>query len=181
MMVIGIKLIVSGLVGGFGRRLAGGLFQQWSGLDWGQPVRLFFGFTCSFAGWLAGAGWMEALALAPLVWVGTTLGLFGGLGMGRGSQGYWRDFGTMTLHGVLSVILPCAWAVWLGYAWWPIALSGLLIGVAYEAGYRLIGLNPQPYPFNRISWPAGFNGAPEWGELIWGAVRGVGVALAVLI
>ena len=176
-----LTILTAAILGAFGRRIAGGLHETWTGKKWGQPTRLFFGATIAASAMLAGADPLWSLALIPAVWVGTITGLFGGLGMGRGEQGYWRDVGGMTLHGVLSIILPCVWCWYLGYAWWPVALSGFLIGPAYEAGYRLIGRNPYPYPFNRMNWPMGLNAATEFGELFWGATRGVGIAVAVMI
>lgn len=188
-MYITFSAIVSFLLGAFGRRICGGLFETWANVKWGQPTRLFFGLTLALGAFISGAPlWVSAI-LIPLVWVGTTLGLFGGLGMGRAgkdenpnllSKVYLRDFGAMTLHGTLSIILPAIWAWYFGYNVLPIVLSGLLIGFCYELGYRIVGINPRPEPFNKPGWPNGFNGSPEWGELIWGGVRGLGVSLAVL-
>lgn len=188
--MIVLILLLSSIMGAMGRRIAGGVFETWTGLKWGQPTRLFFGLMLALSAIIAGAPFWISLILIPATWVGTTLGLFGGLGMGRAgvdkhpnflSKVYLRDFGAMTLHGTLSIILPSIWAWYFGFNIWPIIISGLITGICYEIGYRIIGLNPRPYPFSKLNWPNGFNSSPEYGELIWGATRGLGVALAVIL
>lgn len=189
-LLSGLILSISGAMGAMGRRIAGGLFEQWTGFKWGQPTRLFFGFMLALAAFISGAPFWTAMILVPLVWVGTTLGLFGGLGMGRAgipvhpsltSRRYLRDFGAMTLHGTLSIILPSIWAWYFGYAILPVVISGVIIGFCYEAAYRIIGINPPPHAFTKEAWPRGYNHSPDFGELVWGAARGIGMSLSVLM
>jgi hypothetical protein len=116
--------------------VAGGAFQQWSGIDVGDlPARLFFGLTVGVAALLAGAVWWVALALIPAIWVGTTVGNFGGIGMGRSGNPYWRDFGGLTLHGLLGVAAPALLVWWVGHFWPALLLAGLSIAPLYTAGW----------------------------------------------
>jgi hypothetical protein len=166
---------------GFGRRIAGGCFQDLTGLDIGDlPVRLFFGLTVALAALMAGVTFWWAVALIPITWVGTTTGNFDGTSMGRDTRPYWRDFAGMTLHGVLSIILPTVWAWYFGFALWPIILSGFLIGPCYEAGYRLFPFVPG-HAYSRPTWIKGFAAATEWGEIFWGGFIGLGTVLAIFL
>jgi hypothetical protein len=197
-----LSIPISFLLGAIGRRVAGGYFETLTGLKWGQPTRLFFGLTICISVILAGAPILPSLLLIPAIWFGTIVGLFGGLGMGRGEHGdittsgkYWRDFFAMGLHGFLGIIFPAIWCVWMGYNPIYTVIAGILCPVWYEIGYRIIGkpvengglirwrtgLNPQPTPFNRQNWPIGFSGAPEIGELIYGGIKAVGMVLSVLL
>lgn len=176
-----LSIIYSFVLCGFGRRIAGGGFQGMTGIDIGDlPVRLFFGLTVALSALLVGVPFWWSMAMIPITWIGTTTGNFDGLSMGRAERSYLRDFAGMTAHGILSVIAPCIWAWYLGYAIWPIALSGLLIAPCYEAGYRLCPFVPG-HAYSRPNWPAGFQAATEWGEIFWGGLVGVGTVLAVLL
>ena len=58
-----IILLISGLLGAFGRRICGGLFETWTNLKWGQPTRLFFGFTLALSALISGASLLESIIL----------------------------------------------------------------------------------------------------------------------
>ena len=180
--------IISALLGAFGRRVAGGGFQDLTGINVGDtPVRIFFGLTIGAAALMSGVFWAYALALVILTFIGSTAGYFGGLGLGRPvrlplpANNYWKDFGEVTAHGVLSVILPCFGAWYLGYAWWLILISGFVIAPCYEIGYRIAPYAGVQYGWVRPNWPLWLQGAVQFGEFIWGAVLGLTTALACFL
>lgn len=173
-MLIVLFSVIAFDLGGFGRRVAGGVLNQWAaalgliradGRIFGDfPARAIFGLTVAIGAWLGGAVWWHGLALAVTTFIGCTVGNFGGLGMGRGSDPYWQDFGAMELHGLGGTVLSAFAAGALGYWHWGFFLvAGILCAPSYEAGYRTVDAGRQ--------WlPIGFQEGPEVGEFVWGGV-----------
>lgn len=178
-MIQVLLAFLSFVLGAFGRRIAGGALPQWTPWNAGdQIVRLFFGLTVGVSALLAGVPWYLALALVPATWVGTTTSNFNSMAMGRGGQTMLHDVAGMTLHGVLSAALPALGAWWMGYEWWPIALSGFLIAPLYDLGWRIAG----PDGGKGLTWmPRGLQVGTEFGELFWGGTVALGTYLAVLV
>lgn len=153
-------------LGAFGRRIAGGALPEltpWNAGD--QVVRLFFGLTVALAALMGGVSWLLCLAMIPATWVGTTTSNFDSMAMGRGGHNsFARDFAGMTLHGVLSAALPALGAWYMGFAWWPIALSGFLIAPLYDLGWRI-----SPNGGTGITWmPLFLRVGTAFGEFFWG-------------
>lgn len=163
---------VAALLGAVGRRVCGGLYNSITGKrspGGDLPVRIFFAATLALSAYLGGVGWLPALVLIPLNWVGTTTGLFDSLAMGRGGRPYWKDFLGMTLHGVISALLPAILFYFTGTlrSAEVAFLGGLLISPCYSLGWSLTGLH------GRKGWPKGMQQGTEVAELLWGAVMGV--------
>jgi hypothetical protein len=174
-------ITASFVLGGLGRRVAGGAFQQWTGKDIGDlPVRLFFGACIALAALLAGATWWVAAFLILAIWAGTTIPLFGGLGMGRSGNDYWQDFGGMTAHGALGMSILMIPAPWLHINWLPLWLAGLSISPLYTVGWSLT--HQLPNGSREVAWlPYSLKGGSEVGEVLWGGAVGIGTALAVML
>jgi hypothetical protein len=178
-MPILLALLLSAILGGLGRRVAGGAIGQWFDVDVGDlPPRIFFAVTVAAGaalGWAAGGvvhEWWHLLALVPLVWVGTTLGNGEAMDMGRDQGGFWRDFVAMTLVGLAGTILPTAAAWWEGYAWVWMLLGGITAAPAYSLGWILMG-------HRNMALPLGIQGGSEAGEVMFGAGKAMGACLCV--
>jgi hypothetical protein len=162
------------LLPGLGRRVSGGVVQQWTGYDTGDvPVRLFFGATCGIVALAAGAVWWQAMALWPLAFLTCSIGMFGGIAIGRSGNPWWRDVLGLEAHALLGwgTILVVAW--WLGDAWWWLAGGVASIALVYELGWIISGKVGNP------ALPLGFRGGSELGELLWGVALGAGIWGAV--
>jgi len=159
---------------GLGRRVAGGAVQQWTGWDTGDvPVRAFFGFTCGLVGLAAGLVWWQALILWLAAFLTCSIGMFGGIAMGRSGNPWWRDALGLEAHAWLGwgAILAAAW--WLGDAWWWLAGGVASIALVYELGWIISG------KAGKLSWPPGFRGGSEIAEFLWGVALGAGIMGAV--
>lgn len=182
------------ILGALGRRIAGGLLNQWAGDTDGvsrvmgdTPARLIYGAALGLAALAGSAAWPVALAMVPAVWVGTTTGNFNGMAMGRAEFSYWHDFWGMTAHGALSAILPVGLAVLAGAAagsiW--IAVDCLLCAPLYAAAWNVAeDMGTQAVPASSIarrSLLRGFNGGSELGEAFWGAACALGTFLAFAV
>jgi hypothetical protein len=186
-------LLPVAILSGFGRRVAGGAVQQWTGINLGDmPVRLFFGITLAVVALLAGMVWPRALMLIPAGWIGTTIPNFGGIALGRSGNPWWRDALGLTLHGivgamVLALVAAAPWplptpfsiaAFVDGYSLVSaicVLIAGLLIVPAYEVGWSVAGKS------GRASFPLGFRGGTEIGEMLWGTVIGLALMLSALL
>jgi len=173
-------LPLAALLGAVGRRVCGGLYNSITGKrspGGDTPVRIFFAATLALSAYLGGVGWLPALVLIPLNFIGTTTGLFNSLAMGRGGRPYWKDFLGMTLHGVISSAPPAVLFFFTGHDLWApfvALLGGLMISPCYSLGWSLTGLR------GRLDWPKGMQQGTEVAELLWGAVMGVAHFVAAM-
>jgi hypothetical protein len=163
-----------------GRRVAGGGFQDVTGINTGDyPVRAFWGLMCCVG--LVGHGlpWWSYPAMVLAVFLGCAVPIhfrqlgIGGTLNGRGPQSAWTDVSGLTLHGVGNMILPALLVWYLGGAWVWILLAGVTIAGWYEIGMR-IGNGGTGRP----GWPSVIGSGPPIGELCWGAGVGLAIALA---
>lgn len=174
---------LSFVLGALGRRIAGGVLNQWfkppgERVFGDHPARLIFGVTVAISGLFGGWPALYAAALIPAIWVGTTIGNFGGIDLGRGNGTYWGDVAALTLHGVGGIATPAILAAWVWHApgpIFPILASGFAIGPAYTLGWALSGRIGNPH------FPIGLRGGSELGEAFWGGAVAVGVFLAARI
>lgn len=177
-----VLAVPGSFLGGLGRRMAGGSFEQWTGINPGDyPTRAFWGLTCALALIPLHPTWWAYPAAALAVFLGCAwpihlrLGSWcdiGGTAQGRGVRSLANDVAGLTLHGVGNLLLlyPLVW--WLGGHVWPVFVAGLIISPCYELGWQ-IARNQE-----HLRWPAGFRSGPEFGELIWGTVVWWGIFLA---
>ncbi|HEV7216849.1 MAG TPA: hypothetical protein VGP33_17215 [Chloroflexota bacterium] len=165
------------LLGGLGRRVAGGVLGQWFNYDSGALIsRGFYGLTVALAALLGGAIWWHSLLVIPAIYVGCTwpnnmtfpawtgIAPVGGIGLGRQAGGsFWRDAAGLEVHGVIGTALVALGAFFAGYvAWWLMVIAGLLIVPLYLAGWQITGR-----PVN-LRYPLGMQVGSEWGEALWG-------------
>ncbi len=133
-------------------------------------ARLIYSVTIALSGLLGGAIWWQAMLMIPAVFVGTTTGNFDSMSMGRGQYSYAHDLFGMSLHAILSVILPLL--VVGGTVLLPIPeyhnvlwLSlYLLASPLYTVGWMIAGKQ------GKVIFPIGLRGGSELGEAFWGAV-----------
>lgn len=198
-MIIFIALLLSAIVGAFGRRFDGGLLSQWLGFSigtqggravWGIMTAIIALFTnLVFHGtWI----WLPSL----LIGVGIVLGsiLFGyydalnsGLSVGGRSgpfilSEFIHDNLLMTLHGIGGTLFPALVVWWFGYNFWWLVIAGLLCSPLYVLAFWK--------PWN-VKWLGCINDptiianngidAPPTGELYWGAAVGIATCLTFLL
>lgn len=174
------------IMGAIGRRIAGGILNQWAGLAGGNtsrvmgdnPARLIFSVLVALSGLLGGAPWLLALLLVPAVFVGTTTGNFNSMAMGRGSYSFAHDFWGMSAHAALSAITPTLLVVAFGlqfydtpFSWWAVGGFTLIASPLYCIGWIISGKT------GNLSLPIGFRGGSELGEAFWGASCALGAFL----
>lgn len=197
-------LLGSFAMGAVGRRIAGGGFQDVTGMDIGDlPVRLFFGVMLASAAALGGiTNIWQGVAFVIATWLGAITGNFGGLGLGRSAtDNYWRSFAGLSLHGLLTGLpLTAVFVVGAGvhHHWtyaalihsvghsWGIMVASLLIAPLYEVGWRcswvgLKGVVPNPTQWHLPKWwPNVIGGGSALGEFLWGGALGVGMCVTAL-
>lgn len=168
-----IILAIAGaaLMGALGRRMAGGVFEQWTGKDIGDyPVRAFFGLMLACSAFIGSYEWASFL-LIPSTFFGCSIPNFGGIAMGRGASAggtSWKhDAIGLTGHGVLSMAITVLPLIFFHSQWYLLLVAGFLIAPAYEIGWSVTGVP------GRKSWPFGLQGGSEIGECIWGAACGI--------
>lgn len=159
-----------------GRRIAGGglneVFRPAGPRVMGDtPARLIFGLTCAAAAWLVGVALIPALCLIVAIWLGSTVGNFGAIALGRGGTSWLDDAPLLALHGLAGVALAAIDVGLAGLAWWWVIVSGVMIVPAYEIGWRLAGAHD-------ADALRGLDSGPDVGELLWGATIGLGLWLA---
>lgn len=174
-------VLPSMLLGGLGRRIAGGVLNQWFKPSGGRvmgdtPARLIYGGFVGMAAAMGGAPYWAALAMMPCVWVGTTTGNWSSMAMGRAKTTFLHDFFGMSAHAFLSALLPVGLAAYSVH--WHAAVAALFIMLAaplYALGWMISGKTG-------AAWlPTGFKGGSELGEFFWGAATGAGVFLAYMV
>jgi hypothetical protein len=113
--------------------------------------------------------WWGVLALALALWLGGRPGWWKSLSLGRNpSDGsVSAQFARHTLRGVVWTAPAAVIAFALGASPIPLVLVGAACALVYEVGYRL---SDRGGVFGRL-------GGTEWGELFFGAMIGVGLAL----
>lgn len=176
------------VIGAFARRIAGGYLNQAFGLAGGAtarvmgdtPARGIFAALVAACGFLGGAPWTLAVALVPAWFIGTTLGNYNSIAMGRAQTSFAHDFFGMSLHALESVAFPLA-AVAAYYAYF--AHTGHL-----QAAY-MVGLTMLAAPLYALGWiisgkdagnmalPVGFQSGFNIGEALWGASTALGCFL----
>lgn len=155
-----ILALIAPFVLAAGFRLRGAAeFRQWTGrgattariLCWAAPIGLI--------AWGLHGEWHAGAALALAAWLGAIAGWWRSLDMGRVEGAWLRDFALHTVRGLLWTA-PMALVAWLSAGTpWPLLVAGLLCGLAYEAGWRLVRRNQT-----------------ELAEVLFGALVGVGLA-----
>jgi hypothetical protein len=175
-MTMLLALCASALLGGLGRRVAGGGFQQWTGIDVGDyPARAFFGLTLAVSAAVGGTyNWG-----VPLLVLSTFLGCsipmamsimgvrWGGMALGRDGGSWRRSAIGLTGHGVLSMAITAVPLCYFGGHWAQLLIAGVLIVPAYEIGWDAIGTKSNTH------LPPGFQGGSEIGEVLWGSLCGI--------
>lgn len=113
--------------------------------------------------------WWGVPALALALWLGGRPGWWKSLSLGRNPvDGSVRaQFVRHTLRGVVWTAPAAAAGLALGASPVPLILAGATCALVYEAGYRL---SDRGGVFGRF-------GGTEWGELFFGAMIGVALAL----
>ena len=192
MVIVSIGLgSLAALLGGLGRRIAGGGFEEWTGgpgtggIDLGDlPVRIFYAAMIVCAAYLAGGfqpieafgwtfpAWLQPIALGIGIWIGTTIPNFSAIDLGKGEGAAWSDLAWLTLKGLLNVAVPVLVAIAGGHAWPWLLAGGLAIGVAYWLGWTIAG------HAGRVDFPVGLRGGTQIGEVLTGAAIGAGTFLA---
>ena len=189
-----LGIVLATLAGALGRRVAGGLLSYWLRIDVGtQSQRLLWAATAGGTAWAAGGAWWLALAVGAGIWAGSCVFGFGlpghpstGMLMGRrpGSRPpqpsghWWRDAGGSLWHGLGGVPLPVLALAWGGAAWWWVLAAGALCPACYEVAWRWPLHCPALGCFNDPR-PGMVPDPPPTAELLWGAVVGAAVFLAV--
>lgn len=192
--VIILLSLIAFLLGAVGRRIAGGVLNQWAHKTDGvsrvmgdTPARLIYGAALGLAALMGGAVWWVALVMVPAVWVGTTTGNFNGMAMGRAEFSYWHDFAGMTVHGALAAGFPVALTVYAGAVWGSIWIAATCLACAplYTVAWATAEhLGTQAVPASgvpRRHLLLGFNGGSELGEAFWGGACGIGTFLAFAV
>ena len=115
--------------------------------------------------------WYLWLALIPAFYFGEMVGYSAHWNMGRGNKYTWlQDFVYMTLRGLWFTFLPGAVVAFQSWHYGVLlAVSGLVMGVAYELGWRCPQLGQE------------FNTGPEVAEFIFGILMGLIVSIGVLL
>jgi hypothetical protein len=198
MMHLLIPLVL--LTGAVGRRIAGGVLNQWFvGISFSPgviltllggnservmgdtPARLIYGASMALAALLGGAVWWLALAMVPAFWIGSTTGNFNSIAMGRNhppEPDFLGCFLGMSAHAALTALTPVLIVVgvdlWthLAYAWVWIAGLTMLAAPLYALAWNISGLRGQKL------FPNGFQQGSDLGEGLWGAATALGVYLA---
>ena len=170
-------LVGAALLGAFGRRVAGGVLNQWfapAGRVMGDlPARAIWGLSLGIAAIAGGATVWQALAVVPLVVAGCAVPMWAIDPLGDGySSPRWLRCAGLAAHGLLSMLLVTAGAWWCGDGWWCLLAGSVAILPLYIAGWVIA-------PVQRSAFPAGLRLGSEIGEALWGCAMGVAVVLAV--
>lgn len=171
--MITLALTPLALLGGFGRRFAGGVWEDWTGVKSpGFLSKVFYGFSVAFLAGLGallsgGLSWLVVAFCAVLgvnVFVGhVVLGLWGGSSrMGRRGDhnelfswpAFVRDALGMTGYGLGHVFLAVGLAWWIAHPWLTPGV-GPLWDAGREHVYRwwLLALSALGWPISyTVTW-----------------------------
>lgn len=153
---------------GLGNRLRGGLWGDQIGwgattariISWAIPVAILSGVWYQLV-------WYLWIIMGVAAWLGTIAGWWGKcIDMGRRDGTWLHDMCWITLRGTVWTLPMTVVFVWSGFipAAILVQLSGTLMGVWYELGWR----SPSHTP--------GFTQGPEVGELLFGMMFGLALA-----
>ncbi len=178
-VMIVLCVLLCGLGGGIGRRMLGGQFKTWFGVDPGHwPLRALFGIlACS--GLLLVTPWYWALAYAVTVAVGESEGYLPNA-MKPNQTG---EFLNTAQHAMLGTGLTMAVAVGadvfagVAHRWW-VALFTIPVCVAAYAWARKFPIQWEAIAAHRANSEHPADPAP-WAEVLWGAGRGIVIAAMV--
>ncbi len=154
-------LVAAAILGGFGRRVAGGLLedinngQRTPGGDY--PVRAIYAFVMADVALLHDAGWWS-VAIFVAVFVGACMG--SPWGRSGGGKWWWQ-----------------AWDGFLAYVW----TAAVLVGMQHWAGAGLVLVagSAGAVVVMKYVFPLKLSGNPtEW---VWGALMGASLAAALAI
>lgn len=205
---MGVETVALGvlafILGALGRRIAGGVLNQWASPSTNgagttvmgdTPARLIYSVNVSLAVILSAVvvhhmsipNSLAALAMVLAVFVGTTTGNDNSLSMGTAGYTFKHDFLGMLVHGIESAILPgavigLATRFCLGeglsqvFTIAAIAATTIAVGcpVVYYVGWRIAGLKGASY------MPLGLKGGTEIGEALWGGLTALTVFTAMV-
>ena len=162
-------LVVSTIVGAVGFRLRGGLFND--KIKWGATTARFVGYALPMS-------IMTYLCFQPVLWsipifvvtwwLGTILGWWKSIDMGRREGSFWTDFALQSIRGSIFAIptaAALAFLVGLSPALLIMVIGGLSCGICYEIGWRLADKKS-------------IMGGTEYGEFIFGGALGATMAIA---
>jgi hypothetical protein len=154
-------IVASALLGGVLFRIRGGGID----LKTDTVARLVWSIGMAVIG-VAIAWDYKLLALAPAYFLGCLCPWWNSIDMGHNEGSFWRDFGVMAVRGVIWVLFAAVVLGFLGYSALYV-FAGLLCPVCYAIGWKLPNTNAVKQ-------------GTEYGEILFGAVCGAGLALAVL-
>lgn len=168
-------LAAAAVLCGLGRRVAGGVLNQWfapkSRVMGDLPARCIWGGTLALAAGCSGALVWQAFAIVPLVVIGCAVPMWAidPLATGYRTPRWLRCVGLLA-HGVLSMLLLTLAAWWCGYQWgWLLAASAAILPL-YAFGWVIAP---------RLSLPIGARAGSEIGEWLFGLTMGVAVIGAI--
>lgn len=173
-----ICTILGAVVGGLGFRVRGGLWGEKIGwgattariVAWSVPMTILTFFALSI-----NPVWQVSYYFIPVFvvawWLGTILGWWKSIDMGRNEGEWLQDFILQTARGIFWV-LPVTALLFVLHGFTLslliLLLGGLSCGVCYEAGWRLANKNSAM-------------GGSEYGEIIFGAAVGIATSLAIIL
>lgn len=154
-------VVISAVVGGLLFRIRGG------GVPTGSTTvaRCIWSIVMAVLGMALSLDY-KLVALAPAYFLGCLCPWWNSIDMGHNEGSFWRDFVVMAARGVIWVLFAAVVLGFLGYS--PMyVFAGLLCPVCYAIGWKL--------PNTQI-----LKQGTEYGEVLFGAVCGAALALAVL-
>lgn len=113
------------------------LFERLTGRGATTARLVCWALPCGLAWWALGGNPLYAAGAAVAAWLGTLLGWWGSLDLGRNEGTWLEDFLLHTARGVLWTAPMAAVALVQHEAWWWMLGVGALCGLLYELGYQL--------------------------------------------
>lgn len=173
-MIAILTLIFAPLLLAILYRCRGGLFQRYTGIDLGDTKSriLFWAIPIALICWLNGLFWGNALVVGTLAFVTLTFGNFHAIDLGTKEGSLLRDTLMLTLKGFLQGFIPALGFLFTDICPWPLIVFSSLMAGCYWLG--------KFHTWNIKGF--GQNGDfPEVGELYYGFVFGIGLALTFII